>query len=185
MRYIIDSSFLYFNDDPVRWNKILPIKINIHSWRLSLNRLPTRFNLDTRGIDLNSVRCPVCDGDIETDLHLFVRCPIAVSNWNSISMWWNIGDFPKDINGLIKWSDGLTLNKYAKICLDVVIQTSFWIIWRYRNRICFDLNPTRKDTLMEEIMVFSHSWILNRNKILHPSWLDWISDPKIACTITL
>ncbi|PWA69107.1 RNA-directed DNA polymerase, eukaryota, Reverse transcriptase zinc-binding domain protein [Artemisia annua] len=54
IRYIIDSSFLYSNDDPVRCNKILPIKINIHSWRLSLNRLPTRFN--TLGIDLNSVR---------------------------------------------------------------------------------------------------------------------------------
>ncbi|GJU08416.1 reverse transcriptase domain, reverse transcriptase zinc-binding domain protein [Tanacetum coccineum] len=170
---------------PIRWNKNRPIKINIHSWRLSLNCLPTRFNLDRRGIDLNSVRCLVCDGDIETDLHVFVKCLIAISIWNSISRWWNTSDFPKDINGLIKWSDTLTLNKHTKICLDVVIQTSLWILWRYRNRICFDLKPTRKDTLMEEIMILSHSWILNGNRSLHPSWLEWISDPKIACIITL
>nr|GFA69039.1 RNA-directed DNA polymerase, eukaryota [Tanacetum cinerariifolium] len=164
MRYIIDSSFLYSSGVRVRWNKNLPIKINIHSWRLSLNRLPTRFNLDRSGIDLNSVRCPVCDDDIETDLHVFVKCPIVDPIWNSISRWWNISDFPKDINGLIKWSDTLTLNKHTKICLDVVIQTSLWIIWRYRNRMCFDLKPTRKDTLMEQIMIFSHSWILYRNR---------------------
>ena len=102
MRYIINSSFLYSNDDHVRWNKILPTKISIHLWRHSLNRLPTRFNLDRRGIDLNSVRCPLCDGDIENDPNLFVKCPIPVSNWNSISSWLNIGDFLKDINDVIK-----------------------------------------------------------------------------------
>ncbi|GKB58785.1 putative RNA-directed DNA polymerase, eukaryota, reverse transcriptase zinc-binding domain protein [Tanacetum coccineum] len=87
MRYIIDSSFLYSSIVGVRWNKNLPIKISIHSWRLSLNHLPTRFNLYRRGIDLNSVRCPMCDGDIETNLHVVVKCPIAVSVWNSISRW--------------------------------------------------------------------------------------------------
>ncbi|GJY98969.1 putative RNA-directed DNA polymerase, eukaryota, reverse transcriptase zinc-binding domain protein [Tanacetum coccineum] len=102
MRYIIDSSFLYSSGLLIHWNKNLPIKINIHSWRLSLNRLPTRFNLDRHGIDLNSVRCLVCDGDIETYLYLFVKYPIAVSIWNSISRWWSIGDFSKDINSLIK-----------------------------------------------------------------------------------
>ncbi|GKB39613.1 RNA-directed DNA polymerase, eukaryota, reverse transcriptase zinc-binding domain protein [Tanacetum coccineum] len=73
MRYIIDFSFLYSSGVPIRWNKNLPIKINTHSWRLSLNRLPTRFNLDRRGINLNFVRCLVCDGDIETDLHVFLN----------------------------------------------------------------------------------------------------------------
>ncbi|GJX44734.1 putative RNA-directed DNA polymerase, eukaryota, reverse transcriptase zinc-binding domain protein [Tanacetum coccineum] len=103
MRYIIDSSFLYSSGVPIHWNKNLPIKINIHSWRLSLNRLPTQFNLDRHGIDFNSVRCLVCDSDIETDLHLFLKCPIAISIWNSISRWWSIGDFSKDINCDLQW----------------------------------------------------------------------------------
>ncbi|GJZ81560.1 reverse transcriptase domain, reverse transcriptase zinc-binding domain protein [Tanacetum coccineum] len=80
MRYIIDSSFFYSGVVPIRWNKNLPIKINIHSWRLSLNHLPTRFNLDRRGIDLNSVRCPVCDGDIEIDLH--AKCDVLKRVWS-------------------------------------------------------------------------------------------------------
>ena len=51
-----------------RWNKALPIKINVFSWRASH---ATRSNLDKRDIDLNSTRCPVCDDDIETEEHFF------------------------------------------------------------------------------------------------------------------
>nr|GEY37529.1 RNA-directed DNA polymerase, eukaryota, reverse transcriptase zinc-binding domain protein [Tanacetum cinerariifolium] len=41
-------------------------------------RLPTRSELDLRGIDVDSVRCPKCDNDIETKQHVFVSCPVAV-----------------------------------------------------------------------------------------------------------
>nr|GEV63504.1 reverse transcriptase domain, reverse transcriptase zinc-binding domain protein [Tanacetum cinerariifolium] len=59
MRYAINSSTLVSTTDNVKWNKTLPIKINIHSWRLCKDRLPTRSNLDDRGIDLDSLRCPI------------------------------------------------------------------------------------------------------------------------------
>ena len=62
----IDSVYLLTQDDQIRWNKDLPIKVNIHSWHRKFDRLPTRFNLDMRGIDLHSTRCHVCDGAIET-----------------------------------------------------------------------------------------------------------------------
>ena len=59
MRLYITNSNRTQNLQPTRWNKLLPIKINIFSWRLSLNRLPTRSNLDYRGVDLDSVLCPL------------------------------------------------------------------------------------------------------------------------------
>nr|GEV56215.1 probable receptor-like protein kinase At1g49730 [Tanacetum cinerariifolium] len=65
----------------VRWNHLLPIKINIHTWCLSLDRLPTRCNLDLRGIDLDSTRCPICNGNLGTAQHLFLECPIAADLW--------------------------------------------------------------------------------------------------------
>lgn len=54
------NMYLLTQDDQIRWNKDLPIKVIIHSWRLRFDRLPTRFNLDMRGIDLHSTRSPVC-----------------------------------------------------------------------------------------------------------------------------
>nr|GEY12020.1 RNA-directed DNA polymerase, eukaryota, reverse transcriptase zinc-binding domain protein [Tanacetum cinerariifolium] len=54
-----------------RWNRFIPIKINISTWRVLNERLPTRYNLDMRGIDLHTVRCPICDDGIEMEFHLF------------------------------------------------------------------------------------------------------------------
>ncbi|GJR79119.1 glycerol-3-phosphate dehydrogenase [NAD(+)] 2, chloroplastic [Tanacetum coccineum] len=62
MRYAIDSSTLVSTIDNAKWNKTLLIKINIHSWRLCKDRLPTRSDLDARGIDLDSLRCPIGGG---------------------------------------------------------------------------------------------------------------------------
>ncbi|PWA48924.1 RNA-directed DNA polymerase, eukaryota, Reverse transcriptase zinc-binding domain protein [Artemisia annua] len=69
---------------PTRWNKGLPIKLNIDTWCVSNGGLPTRSNLDLRGIDLHSVRCPMCDNDIDTEEHVFVSCPIAVDIWKQV-----------------------------------------------------------------------------------------------------
>ncbi|GJZ45079.1 RNA-directed DNA polymerase, eukaryota, reverse transcriptase zinc-binding domain protein [Tanacetum coccineum] len=60
-----------------RWNKYLPSKVNISTWTIKNRRLPTRLNLDKRGVDLHSIRCPICDDDIESENHLFVECIAA------------------------------------------------------------------------------------------------------------
>ncbi|GKA88353.1 RNA-directed DNA polymerase, eukaryota, reverse transcriptase zinc-binding domain protein [Tanacetum coccineum] len=64
---------------PIRWNSILPFKFNILTWRIVNLRLPTRVNLDYRGIDLDSIRCPICDAAIETENHLFTECELSKS----------------------------------------------------------------------------------------------------------
>ncbi|GJU37692.1 putative RNA-directed DNA polymerase, eukaryota, reverse transcriptase zinc-binding domain protein [Tanacetum coccineum] len=185
MRKQLEHSLLSSNGEAIRWNRDLPIKINIHSWRISLDRIPTRFNLDKRGIDLHSTRCPVYDGAIETSQHLFVECPIVAHIWDSIMGWWGLPDHPKDLFNLITWSDTINLDNKIKACLDVVIQTTIWVIWNYRNRICFDLKPPRKDTLMEEIKVSSQTWILHRNKRFKPNWDDWVLNPIYSCNSCL
>ncbi|GKD22268.1 DNA helicase, partial [Tanacetum coccineum] len=58
MRKYIDSRSLLTEGNKTRWNKLVPIKINILAWRLINDRLPTRSNLDSRGIDLHSLLCP-------------------------------------------------------------------------------------------------------------------------------
>ncbi|GJV50954.1 RNA-directed DNA polymerase, eukaryota, reverse transcriptase zinc-binding domain protein [Tanacetum coccineum] len=55
---------------PTNWNKMLPSKVNILLWRVMNRRIPTRINLDMRGIDLDTLRCPVCDNDLESEDHI-------------------------------------------------------------------------------------------------------------------
>ena len=78
MRKHIDASLLPSQRSQIRWNKTIPIKVNIFSWRLCVDRLLTRCNLDKRGLDLDSIRCPMCNDDLETAQHVFVECSVAV-----------------------------------------------------------------------------------------------------------
>ncbi|GJT72751.1 RNA-directed DNA polymerase, eukaryota, reverse transcriptase zinc-binding domain protein [Tanacetum coccineum] len=77
MRNHITIMSNHIDSHPTRWNKLLPIKVNILTWRVINRRIPTRTNLDRRGIDLDSVHCPLCDEDLESEDHIFVSCEIA------------------------------------------------------------------------------------------------------------
>ncbi|GKF57884.1 reverse transcriptase domain, reverse transcriptase zinc-binding domain protein [Tanacetum coccineum] len=66
MRKYIESFTLSTDVEKIRWNNLIPIKLNILTCRISLDRIPTRLNLDSREIDLDSILCPVCNDEIET-----------------------------------------------------------------------------------------------------------------------
>ncbi|GJT81002.1 reverse transcriptase [Tanacetum coccineum] len=123
-------------------------------WKTGFGWLPTRHNLDARGIDMHSTRCAICDEGIETTHHLFIDCMLASRIWSSVATWWGLTDLPTSVDSLIKWGDTVNLNNSTKSCFDVVVQTTAWVIWRYRNRVCFDLKPPRKDTLLDDIKEF-------------------------------
>ena len=80
-RNYIDSKTLVVDHSATRWNSLVPIKVNIFTWWLTLNKIPTRDNLDKRGIDIHSLLCPVCDLEIETVGHLFFSCQMARDIW--------------------------------------------------------------------------------------------------------
>nr|GEV29813.1 RNA-directed DNA polymerase, eukaryota [Tanacetum cinerariifolium] len=53
----IDDHILPSIDVPTIWNKSLPRKVNVFMWSLRLDRLPNRFNLSRRGLDIDSIFC--------------------------------------------------------------------------------------------------------------------------------
>ena len=71
VRQLIDVNMLDADSVPTRWNVMVPAKVNIFAWRLMLNRLPTKVNLDRRSIDVGSVLCPICAAEVETVNHVF------------------------------------------------------------------------------------------------------------------
>ncbi|GJU93350.1 RNA-directed DNA polymerase, eukaryota, reverse transcriptase zinc-binding domain protein [Tanacetum coccineum] len=91
--------------------------------------MPTRINLDHRGIDLNSVRCPICDEDVETEEHIFVHCNIARKIWKDILLWWNV----YNVNVLsfleaINLVDKVSLPPPLSTLFDAVVQTTLWFL---------------------------------------------------------
>ncbi|GJU70278.1 RNA-directed DNA polymerase, eukaryota, reverse transcriptase zinc-binding domain protein [Tanacetum coccineum] len=76
-REFIDDSMLLMTDVPTRWVKSIPIKINIFSWSVSLDKLSTRLSLSLRGLDIPSFICPLCSIAVESTSHLLFSCQLA------------------------------------------------------------------------------------------------------------
>ncbi|GJW81957.1 hypothetical protein Tco_0145932 [Tanacetum coccineum] len=46
VRALVDAYTLDVHTVATRWNMCIPIKVNVNLWRLNLNKLPSRVNLD-------------------------------------------------------------------------------------------------------------------------------------------
>ncbi|GJR97829.1 RNA-directed DNA polymerase, eukaryota, reverse transcriptase zinc-binding domain protein [Tanacetum coccineum] len=71
-RCVIDSKILASLAPSTVWDKNIPRKVNIFIWRLILGRLPHRLNLSSRGIDIQAISCPSCNGNVESSNHIFL-----------------------------------------------------------------------------------------------------------------
>ncbi|GJW17430.1 RNA-directed DNA polymerase, eukaryota, reverse transcriptase zinc-binding domain protein [Tanacetum coccineum] len=88
VRRHIDDHVLPSGNKKTRWIKEVPIKINIHAWKVSIDDLPTRFNLSRRGVEIDSIMCPLCDGHaalsfLIRDLLHFIPSCYVLSVWRS------------------------------------------------------------------------------------------------------
>ena len=75
-RVQLDSCLLPSCSPCTQWFNILPRKVNIFVWRLSLDRLPTRLNLSLRGLDIPSIVCPMCKHVMESMDHVLFGCDL-------------------------------------------------------------------------------------------------------------
>ncbi|GKA68354.1 RNA-directed DNA polymerase, eukaryota [Tanacetum coccineum] len=77
VRKYIDDHLIGGHSSISRWVKAVPIKINIMAWKVRFDYLPTRLNLSKRGLDLQSILCPMCNKEVESTNHIFFACSIV------------------------------------------------------------------------------------------------------------
>ncbi|GKF33335.1 RNA-directed DNA polymerase, eukaryota, reverse transcriptase zinc-binding domain protein [Tanacetum coccineum] len=180
-RGFIDDVILDVDFVTTRWNRLVPAKVNVFFWRLNLNRIPTRVNPDTKGIDIGSVLCLVCDCDVGTSNHLFFSCEMAVDLWVLVAHWWEL-DIPVTSSVLewVAWIDSARLPSKVRNCLDVVALTLMWSIWCFRNKILFIFIKLVKAVLWDFIQSQSFLWISARDPKFHVYWIDWVQNPRLT-----
>ncbi|GKE61737.1 RNA-directed DNA polymerase, eukaryota, reverse transcriptase zinc-binding domain protein [Tanacetum coccineum] len=129
---------LLFSEDGLgfhhRCNSWISRKVNICVWRASIDRLATRSNLSARGVNLDSVLCPFCEGNIESISHYLLLCPRVKPIWRKIWSWWDLDlplSFPafsiENVN-LCNMVD-LGCSKLNKI-LHGVFHCCLWAVWK-------------------------------------------------------
>ncbi|GJX28278.1 RNA-directed DNA polymerase, eukaryota, reverse transcriptase zinc-binding domain protein [Tanacetum coccineum] len=101
VRKLIDDVLLPTTNTKTRWINVVPIKINVHAWKVKHDCLPTRFNLSRRGMEIESILCPMCDCSAESSRHLFFSCKFVSDVMRKITRWWDM-DY-QEINSFEDW----------------------------------------------------------------------------------
>nr|GEV09018.1 RNA-directed DNA polymerase, eukaryota [Tanacetum cinerariifolium] len=138
---LIDDSFLPSVGNETRWVNFIPIKINVFAWKVCLDKLPTRFNLSLRGLDIPSILCPICHSTGESSSHLFFSCNVARLLQSKVARWWDLVVLDIHLyDDWLSWFSSLRLVKGLKDVLEGI----FYVMWvsssKYQtsNAIAFD-----------------------------------------------
>ncbi|KAL4568398.1 hypothetical protein LXL04_024009 [Taraxacum kok-saghyz] len=176
----IDLTTLPANNITVRWLKFLPRKVNVFLWRLLLNRLPTRWNLNARGVPLDNIMCAVCAAVPDQVSHLFFGCSIAMDLWEKVRRWCQI-HIPifSTLEEVWDWIDVHQGFSNHKVVLEVLIGSLLWIIWTYRNATIFGDGSYRRDMLFDNLTKFSFNWYTSRNRKANRNWNQWLMNPTM------
>ncbi|GJX24443.1 RNA-directed DNA polymerase, eukaryota, reverse transcriptase zinc-binding domain protein [Tanacetum coccineum] len=178
VRKCIDDTMIQSYELKTRWNNLVPIKVNIHAWRVSNNSLPTRFNISRRGMLIDSIICPNCDVGVETTGHSFFSCSMVRDINLLIARWWNINI--EDFDCYEEWStwiDSVRLSTKVKKTVEAVFYISWWLLWRYRNSKIFKEKIPKKSSFFDELQSRSFLWCRFRGKKKF-GWNDWLNHPE-------
>ena len=134
------------------WNTKLPIKVKFFGWLLFYGRLNTRAHLHYRGIRaLEDSMCEHCANELETDDHLFLRCPRARAVWDRLLI---------DIVGLTPrtpWLFGVSAPLPDQVHIDMILLT-LWHIWKARNALIFDRADQTSTVTIRRVAQDCEAW---------------------------
>nr|GEV31949.1 RNA-directed DNA polymerase, eukaryota [Tanacetum cinerariifolium] len=163
VRKLLDDMFLPSQPVATRWVKYIPIKVNIFAWRARRDCLPTRSNLNRRGVVLDLTLCPKCSSDEENIHHVLFQCEIAKSVMRKICRWWDLAW--QELSSFADWQvwfSAIRLPMRVKLMLEGVFYVAWWRIWLFRNRLIFDNSPPKRAVIFDEIVSFSFNWCSSR-----------------------
>ncbi|XP_071740768.1 uncharacterized protein [Rutidosis leptorrhynchoides] len=179
---VIDEQLLgsQFSSQETLRNNLVPKKLEIFAWRVRKKRIQVRTELDKRGIDLHSVRCLLCDDDVETVDHSIIFCSHAIEVWNRVFGWWGLGNFTNfSINEILLGKASGHMSPLGEKIWQVIEWVSVYFIWKNRNNKIFRGKSWIAPIALNEIQTKSFEWISQRITGKKIDWLTWISNPNV------
>jgi hypothetical protein len=164
------------------WKSPAPSKVCGFVWQLLHGRIPTRKNLASRRVlqPGGDVSCVLCGEDIESELHLFVYCEIAMLLWMEIFHWLDIPFcLPHNLfsiflclmeTGNVKGRQGMLMIRAAVV----------WILWKCRNSLLFDNGNGSVSDLVNAVKLASWKWWLSRSTAAQCLFYEWCAEPRLC-----
>ncbi|GKA81636.1 RNA-directed DNA polymerase, eukaryota, reverse transcriptase zinc-binding domain protein [Tanacetum coccineum] len=166
VRRVIDEKLLPSVSSKTRWLNAVPIKVNIHAWKVKLDCLPTRLNISRRGMNIDSILCPICDKEVESSNHIFFACHFAREIFTRISTWWDVPFIEMSTyEEWLLWLLNLRLSCINKQMLEGVCYIMWWCIWSFRNKNIFGLELPKKEFILDDIVDYIYRLVENLSTI--------------------
>nr|GEW22541.1 RNA-directed DNA polymerase, eukaryota [Tanacetum cinerariifolium] len=176
IRKIIDDHWLQNVSTKTRWTDVIPIKINVHAWKVKLVCLPTRFNISRRGMEIDSILCPSSGVAVELTSHILFTCHTAKEVFHKIANWWDVNYMElSSYEDWLEWLLNLLLPSKHKSLIEGVSYTLWWTIWNFCYKSIFGSNLQSNASLFEDIVFRSFYWCRYRCKASF-SWIDWLKN---------
>ncbi|XP_071708924.1 uncharacterized protein [Rutidosis leptorrhynchoides] len=161
-------------------NNLVPKKIEIFVWRALRKRLPVRIELDKIGIDLHSVRCPLCDEDVESVDHSLISCKLAIEVWDRVFRWWKMGTFGSyTLVDVLNDKGSQSMTSLGKKICQAIKWVCAYLVWSNRNNKVFKDKCWNAPVALNEIQAKYFEWISNRVKRKKVEWHVWLSNPRV------
>ncbi|XP_057809075.1 uncharacterized protein LOC131023546 [Salvia miltiorrhiza] len=131
------------------------------TWRMMLNRLPTRDNLKKKRIltTEEESKCNECGMGEESSNHLFLLCPKIEEVWNEIQRWLGIPlAQPNHIERHYDMFINLGNKKKIRTLLLAIWVGTIWMRWKKRNEKCFEGKDWECKNLVLEIKIKLWCW---------------------------
>ena len=161
---------------PVKWCKVMPLKVLCFAWRASQGRIPSAMALNHRGINLPTTACSICIGFDEDADHLLIGCPFAKQIRSDIFEWCGIKDRDFHSTGdLLLFAASWGRCPKKRIRLLAICYGLIWSIWKSRNDRLFQgiVSPV----CIGSIKSILFHWLKCRDKGDICNWVDWTATP--------
>jgi hypothetical protein len=162
------------------WSSSAPSKVIAFSWQLLYDRIPTRSNLDVRGIIGPELpwECVGCVGKIESSIHLFLHCPSVMKVWQEIFKWLSVEIvIPPSLTILFDVLKASARNRKIRKGFVMIWHASLWAIWKARNGAIFANGVFAPLEIVDSIKVMSWKWSMSRLKLPPCLFYEWTWDP--------
>ncbi|GKA48713.1 RNA-directed DNA polymerase, eukaryota, reverse transcriptase zinc-binding domain protein [Tanacetum coccineum] len=159
IRQVIDANCFPVIHSATRWVKSVPLKVNIMAWKIKMDGLPTRMNISRRGIEIDSIVCPICNSGAESSCHIFFQCNLVRQLARKISSWWNV-DYV-DVSSYEEWYTwlvSLRLQANLKAVFEGIFYCLWWSVWMFRNKILFEKDTPSQARIFDNIVSNSYYW---------------------------
>ena len=151
------------------------------TWRVLMDRIPTRECLSRRGVTMNSILCALCQTMNESCQHLFLECRYATSVWAMCYRWMSIlfvqhNDLKTHFESFQLFQVSYNQNLVWKGVWTTIVRC----ISDHRNLVMFKQSVVDAEDIFQKAQISFWLWLKHKAEPFYFSLADWILNPMLC-----